>query len=195
MKRIILMISILLCVMGLNMGCSRVREDTRQELENQKENQKENQEKNQEENQEKSKEENQGEENEESDPFFAIINRIGSTDAYVVHELGEGRIHRHLSTEQMTGRSYQLNIFENEEPVDVYFGYDEDMRVNSIEITLFGEDIEGYREQLEVLLGGDYDSMESGEVQEGYEWLRNNILIELSEQEDSLVIAIQKNSL
>lgn len=183
MRRIILMISILLCVMGLNMGCRRAKEDTRQELENQQENK------------EGKQEENQGEENEESDPFFVIINRIGSTDAYVVHELGEGRIHRHLSTEKMTGRSYQLNIFDKEEPVDVYFGYDQDMRVNFIEITLFGEDIEEYREQLEALLGGDYDSLESSEEQEGYEWLRNNILIKLFEQEDSLVIAIHKNSL
>lgn len=143
--------------------------------------------------QEEGKEQSSEESEEEPDPFLVLVNRIGSKDALIVNDLGEGTIHRDISKNEMSGREYPVTILE-EEPASAYFSYDENERVSSIQITLQGEDIVEYRKQLDPLLGGSYNTVSrEGALGDAYEWQRNNILITLWNTGNGLVIDINKD--
>lgn len=126
-----------------------------------------------------------------TEQFLTLVNRVGSKDEVVVDKLGEGTIHRDVVTNEVVARDYKVPFLEDEDAV-IILQYDDDSRVDEIEIVLSNNDIEFYREVLDDMLGGSSKEVTTGSYNQAYQWQRNNISITLAKQGDSLRVYIEK---
>lgn len=126
-----------------------------------------------------------------TEQFITLVNRVGSKDEVVVDKLGEGTIHRDVATNEVVAREYKVPFLEDEDAV-IILEYDDDSRVDEIEIALSSNDIEFYREVLDDMLGGSSKEVTKGDYNQAYQWQRNNISITLAKQGDLLRVYIEK---
>ena len=171
MKRLVSSMLVFFAVIVFGVACSKANKSEQKEPE-------------------KSSSSSSDEKEDKPDDFLVIVNRLGTSLDLVIHELGEGTIHRDATTDEMTGREYQQMIFEDE-PVDVYLCFDDNQKVNEIEVSLQGNDLEKYRDKLDEVLGGSSKKVtenETGSI--GYRWKRNNIPITLWQDKTNCVIEI-----